>query len=81
MTQYVQTKASPMALEMAVMKRKTDMTSERMFLGALVKAYSSPVMDAKISLNAMRTYAPVWIQTLRGEVIALPSASSQVEAE
>ena len=27
-----------------------------MFLGALVKAYSRPVMDAKISLNAMRTY-------------------------
>jgi hypothetical protein len=30
------------------------MTSERMFLGALVKAYSSEVMEAKISEMAMR---------------------------
>jgi hypothetical protein len=39
---------------MADMKRKTDMTSERMFLGALVNAYSRPVMDARISEMAMR---------------------------
>jgi hypothetical protein len=30
------------------------MTSERMFLGALVKAYSRLVMDAKISEMAIR---------------------------
>ena len=38
------------------MKKNTLITSERIFLGALVNAYSNPVMDAKISLNAMRTY-------------------------
>ena len=32
------------------------MTNERMFFGALVNAYSSPVMEAKISLNAIKTY-------------------------
>jgi hypothetical protein len=36
------------------MKRKTDMTRERMFLGALVKAYSRPVMEARISEMATR---------------------------
>ncbi len=41
---------------MALMKRKTDMTSERMFFGAFVKAYSRPVMDARISEKAIRTY-------------------------
>jgi hypothetical protein len=40
----------------ADMKRKTDITSERMFLGALVKAYSNPVIEAKISLIAISTY-------------------------
>jgi hypothetical protein len=43
-----------MAEESADMKRKTDITSERMFFGAFVKAYSSPVIEAKISLSAMR---------------------------
>ena len=55
MNKDVQTKASPIAEEIADMKRKIDMTRERMFLGAFVKAYSSPVIEAKISLNAMRT--------------------------
>lgn len=45
--------ASPIALEIADMKRKTDITSERIFLGALVKAYSSPVMEARISEIAL----------------------------
>lgn len=44
-----------MAEEMADMNRKTDMTTERMFVGAFVNAYSSPVIDAKISLKARRT--------------------------
>jgi len=48
------------------MNRKKDMTSERMFLGALEKAYSRPVMEAKISEMAMSTYEPVWAQTLMG---------------
>jgi hypothetical protein len=51
-----QTKASARAEERAFMKRKTDMTSERMFFGAFVNAYSRPVMDARISENAMSTY-------------------------
>lgn len=51
----VQTKASPSAEEIAEVKRKTAMTKERMLTGAFVKAYSKPVIDAKISLNAMRT--------------------------
>lgn len=41
--------ARPIALDNAVMKKNTDMMSERIFLGALVNAYSSLVMDAKIS--------------------------------
>jgi hypothetical protein len=45
-----------MAEENAVMKRNTDMTSERMFFGAFVNAYSSPVIEAKISLMAIRMY-------------------------
>lgn len=45
-----------MAEETAVMNKKMDMTRERMFLGAFVKAYSRPVMDAKTSLIAMRMY-------------------------
>ena len=40
----------------ADMNKKMAMTRDFMFPGALVKAYSRPVMDAKISLNAMRTY-------------------------
>ena len=49
----VQTKASPIAEEIADMKRKTAITRDRMFLGALVKAYSRPVIKARISLIAM----------------------------
>ena len=48
-------KASPMAEEMAVVNRNIAMTSDLMFLGALVNAYSRPVMDAKISEIAMST--------------------------
>ena len=62
-----QTKASPIALDSAVINRKTLITRDLMFFGALVKAYSSPVIEAKISDRAMRTYAPVCIQTFRGE--------------
>ncbi len=51
---YAQTKASPIALDSALWKRKIDMTNERMFFGALLNAYSSPVIDAKISLIAIR---------------------------
>ena len=68
--------ASPMAEEMALMNRFTDATSERMFLGALVYAYSSAVMDARISEMAISTYEPVCAQTLMDTTIALPSASA-----
>jgi len=47
--------ASHMALEMAFMKKKTAMTSDRILLGAFVNAYSRPVINANISENAMRT--------------------------
>jgi hypothetical protein len=45
-----------MALDRAVMNKKTDMTTDLMFFGAFVNAYSRPVMDAKISERAMRIY-------------------------
>ena len=41
---------------MAFMKRKIDITRDRMFLGAFVNAYSRPVIEARISLIAMRIY-------------------------
>ena len=44
-----------MAEETAEVNRNTAMTSDLMFLGALVNAYSRPVMDARISETAMRT--------------------------
>jgi hypothetical protein len=37
------------------MNKYTDITNDRMFFGAFVNAYSKPVIDAKISENAMRT--------------------------
>jgi hypothetical protein len=43
-----------MADETAFVKRNIAMTSDFMFLGAFVNAYSRPVMDARISENAMR---------------------------
>jgi len=43
-----------MAAERADVKRNIAMTSERIFFGALVNAYSRPVMEARISLMAMR---------------------------
>ena len=48
------TNACAIAEEMAFMKRKIAVTIERMFLGALVKAYSRPVIEAKISEKAMK---------------------------
>ena len=52
---YAQTNASPSADEIADVNKKTAMTVDLMFTGALVKAYSRPVMEAKISLIAIRT--------------------------
>jgi len=43
-----------MAAASAFMKSANAMTSERMFLGALEKAYSSDVMLARISEMAIR---------------------------
>ena len=48
----------PIALAMAVMNSENDMTNDRIFFGALVKAYSSEVIDAKISEIARRIYDP-----------------------
>lgn len=48
-------KASPMAEEMAEANRNIAITSDFIFLGAFVNAYSRPVIDARISENAMRT--------------------------
>ena len=39
---------------MPYVRRKMDRISERMFLGAFVKAYSIPVVTTRISLNASR---------------------------
>ena len=52
-------RAMPNAEPKAVWRRKMDMTNAFMLGGALVKAYSSPVMLAKISDSAMRKYAGV----------------------
>lgn len=38
------------------MNKKQAMTSDRMFLGAFVNAYSRPVIEANISLIAIRMY-------------------------
>ena len=43
-----------MAEEKAFIAKKTAVTSDRMFFGALVNAYSNPVMIARISLIAIR---------------------------
>jgi hypothetical protein len=43
-----------MAEAKALVNRNSAMTSDLMFLGALVNAYSRPVMDARISESAMR---------------------------
>jgi hypothetical protein len=43
-----------MAEETAEVNRNMPITSDFIFLGALVNAYSRPVIDAKISENAMR---------------------------
>jgi hypothetical protein len=47
-----------MTAENADVNRNTDMTSERMFLGAFVNAYSNPVIAVRISLKATRMYLP-----------------------
>ena len=47
-------KATSKATANAGVEKKMDMTSDRMFLGALVKAYSRPVTETKISANDIR---------------------------
>ena len=58
------TKPWPIAAEKAFENQYKPVTKDRMFLGALVKAYSSDVIEAKISEKAISTYAGVWIQTI-----------------
>ena len=53
------TKAWEMAAEKACANQNIPVTKPRMFLGAFVKAYSRPVIDAPISENAISTYAGV----------------------
>ena len=53
-----------MALAMAVMNSANAWTIERMFFGALVNAYSSDVMEARISEMAIRMYEPLCTQML-----------------
>jgi len=48
-------KACPKAELMALVNKNTPMTKLLIFFGAFVKAYSRPVTNAKISLNAIRT--------------------------
>jgi hypothetical protein len=52
---HSQTKASPIAEDIADVKRNIDNTRDRMFIGALVNAYSRQVIMARISLNAVKT--------------------------
>ena len=44
-----------MAAEKAWANQNMPVTTERIFFGALVKAYSRPVIEAAISEKAMRT--------------------------
>lgn len=53
---YVPTKASPKADARAEVKRKILVTKDFMFFGPFVYAYSNPVIEAKISLKATKTY-------------------------
>ena len=55
----LQTKASPIAEDKAIVNKKQAITSDRMFLGAFVNAYSRPVIDANISLRAMSMYLKI----------------------
>ena len=41
------------------MNKKQAITSDRMFLGAFVNAYSRPVIEANISLIAIRMYLSI----------------------
>jgi hypothetical protein len=52
---YAQTNASPKADAIAEVNKNTAMTMDLIFVGALVNAYSRPVMEAKISLSAIST--------------------------
>jgi hypothetical protein len=47
--------AVPKAAPKAVVRRNMDMTNDFMLGGALVYAYSRPVIEAKISEKAIRT--------------------------
>lgn len=53
---HVRNHASERAEPRALWKKNTLITRDRMFFGAFVKAYSRPVMDAKISEKATSTY-------------------------
>jgi hypothetical protein len=57
-------RAIPSAAPMAVVRRYMDITKDFMDGGALVYAYSRPVIEAKISEKAMRTYDGTWAPTL-----------------
>jgi len=48
-------RARPRAVETALVNKKSDMTSDFMLVGALVYAYSRPVMDARISETEINT--------------------------
>lgn len=52
----VRTKASPIAEAIADVNKNTAITKDLIFFGAFVNAYSSPVIEAKISPNAIKTY-------------------------
>jgi hypothetical protein len=70
-----------MAAENAEVEKNIATTSDFMFLGAFVNAYSMPVIHAKISESAMRIYDPLWTQTLREEVIRFPLAPLHLDAK
>jgi hypothetical protein len=56
-------RAMPRTAPKALVSRNMDMTNDFMLAGALVKAYSRPVMEARISEIPIKRYAGVWIAT------------------
>jgi len=71
----------PMAEPKAFCRRNIPITTDFIDGGALVKAYSRPVMEAKISLRPMSTYAGVCAATCTLFGSVPPSEAGQESGE
>lgn len=78
---YLRLNASPRAAAMALVNRLQDITSDRMFLGALVNAYSRPVMEAKISLIATKMYLVEWFRASSDIDVTSEPLTLQIESK